>query len=519
MSQSAITTAFEDYLAQQLAAGAPVTLDQFVFANVPDLDPDAPIDRGETVPTDYVVYQQDVTLPGVINDNEVVYSVTMGTDVGDFDFNWIGLVNASTGLLGMVTHAPVQQKFKNADSQQGNTLTRSFLMEYDGAATATNITTPAETWQIDFTARLSGMDERQRLENTDVYGDGAFFGDGFLVSGNPTDGYQIAAGSGYVGGLRVQLDVAQPLNVSAKPIMVYVDACWKGTLTSVWAAQQVITLADTLADYTDPDGTAHYVFAVASIDADGATTDLRPVINLLSEYVTSVNDKKGDVELTAGDIPGVGKNLDDIDDAAETRVNIGLGNAAEKNVVKSTTDTTAGGVLTVGYQGLGGSAISVAADGIESLPIPTTSSIIRYSPNGSAFLAGISAFCYNNGDGSTDFSEILAYITGFGAPFVRNKDGIQYIYTDKNPPPATDLSAYMKTADANAKYVQGVQLGAKANGSGWNSTSQDWLAPAGCAMVGINGRDNDSSGDADIHYICYKPIQRNINGSWATVTG
>lgn len=339
MSQSAITTAFEDYLAQQLAAGAAVTLDQFVFANVPDLDPDAPIDRGETVPTDYVVSQQAVTLPGVINDNEVVYSVTMGTDVGDFDFNWIGLVNAATGLLGMVTHAPVQQKFKNADGQQGNTLTRSFLMEYDGAQSATNITTPAETWQIDFTARLSGMDERQRLENTDVYGDGAFFGDGFLVSGNPTDGYQIAAGSGYVGGLRVQLDAAQSLNVSAKPIQVYVDACWKGTLTSVWTVQQAITLASNLTDYTDPDGTAHHVFAVASVDTNGTVTDLRP---------------KGskDGQAASGCLQ-IAKNLSDLSDVDEAQKSLKLGDAARATLVDSPTDTTADRVLTVGYRGLG----------------------------------------------------------------------------------------------------------------------------------------------------------------------
>jgi hypothetical protein len=49
-------------------------------------------------------------------------------------------------------------------------------MEYNGAATQTEIRTPAETWQIDFTARLSGVDERQRVENVDVYGQAAFLG-------------------------------------------------------------------------------------------------------------------------------------------------------------------------------------------------------------------------------------------------------------------------------------------------------------------------------------------------------
>jgi hypothetical protein len=371
MSQSAITTAFEDYLTQQVASGGVVTLDRFIFANVPDLDPDAPIDRGEQIPVDYIVYQQDVTLPGVINSNEVVYSVTMGTEVGDFDFNWIGLVNSTTSLLAMVTHAPVQQKFKNADGQQGNTLTRSFLMEYDGAATATTITTPAETWQIDFTARLAGMDDRQRLENMDIYGYGAFFGDGYLVWGNPTDGYTIDAGVGYVSGLRVQLDADQSLNVTEKPINVYVDACWKGTLTSTWYVEQQITLASDLSNYTDPDGTAHYVFAVASIDVNGAVTDLRPSGSKDNQALSGYLQTKNNL----GEIADAGAEAQ-----TESRGNIGCGTAAALDATTSTTDNTVGHVLKVGDHGVGNDAL-LAVDTALSSPTGCPSGFFKQSGN------------------------------------------------------------------------------------------------------------------------------------------
>ena len=40
MSQTAITLAFENWKAQQGATGEPVLLDEFVFASVPDLNPD-----------------------------------------------------------------------------------------------------------------------------------------------------------------------------------------------------------------------------------------------------------------------------------------------------------------------------------------------------------------------------------------------------------------------------------------------------------------------------------------------
>lgn len=175
MSQTAITLAFENWKAQQGATGEPVLLDEFVFASVPDLNPDTPVDRNEALPpAAQIVHRQSVTRTGVVDENGVVYSVVLGADVGDFSFNWIGLLNKASGTLAMIVHAPSQQKLKTKEGQQGNVLTRSFLMEYNGAQTETGINTPAETWQIDFTARLAGMDERQRLENMDIYGAAAF---------------------------------------------------------------------------------------------------------------------------------------------------------------------------------------------------------------------------------------------------------------------------------------------------------------------------------------------------------
>lgn len=151
-------------------------------AVIPPFMPGTPVDRNEAMPpVEQIVHRQPVTRTGVVNENGVVYSAVLGADVGDFSFNWIGLLNKASGTLAMIVHAPLQQKLKTAEGQQGNVLTRSFLMEYNGAQTETGINTPAETWQIDFTARMAGMDERQRLENTDIYGAAAFFGDGWLV--------------------------------------------------------------------------------------------------------------------------------------------------------------------------------------------------------------------------------------------------------------------------------------------------------------------------------------------------
>ncbi|EGI5012959.1 phage tail protein [Salmonella enterica subsp. salamae] len=275
MSQTTITLAFEQWKAQQGATGEPVLLDEFVFANVPGLDPDQPVDRNETLPpTEQIVHRQAVSRKGVVNDNAVVHSVVLGADVGDFSFNWIGLLNRASGTLAMIVHAPLQQKLKTAEGQQGNVLTRSFLMEYNGAQAETGINTPAETWQIDFTARMAGMDERQRLENIDIFGAAAFFGDGYLV-GKSGNQFYVTKGTGYVAGLRTTLAENLNITVTTRPVKVWLDVCWTGTLTSVWGVQSRITVADNLADYVQ-NGVQHYVFAVAGIDENGNITDLRP---------------------------------------------------------------------------------------------------------------------------------------------------------------------------------------------------------------------------------------------------
>lgn len=275
MSQTVITSAFEQLKAQQAVTGEAVVLDGFIFANVPNLDISSPIDPNEAIPPDaQIVHRADVALTGVVNDNAVVYSVTLGTAVGDFDFNWVGLVNKTSNVVAMIVHAPVQSKVANAAGVQGNVLTRSFLMEYDGAKKQTNITTPAQTWQIDFTARLDGIDERQRLENADIYGAAAFFGDGYLV-GKTGNQFFVTKGTGYVAGLRTSLVANQNITVTTKPVKVWLDVCWTGLLTSVWNAQCKVTIAESLADYVQ-NGTQHYVFAVASIDVNGNITDLRP---------------------------------------------------------------------------------------------------------------------------------------------------------------------------------------------------------------------------------------------------
>ena len=343
MSQTVITTAFEQWKAQQAANGQAIVLDEFVFANVPNLDVNKPIDRAEGVPpAAQIVYRQAVEKTGLVNQNAVVYSVTLGADVGDFSFNWIGLINKATGKLAMIVHAPLQSKVKNANGQQGNVLTRSFLMEYNGAESQTLISTPAASWQIDFTARLAGMDEALRLANLDMYGAGAFVDNGFQVAKTGTQ-FFVTAGLGYVGGLRAKLAANTNINVTTKPMKVWADVSYHGTLTSEYKTEIKFTLATTLKDYVQS-GIAHFVFALASIDVNGVITDLRP---------------KGSSQYLRRD-----KNLTDISDpmaALDTLNGVPKTRKINKKALSSDFDLTAAdvGALAPGDFGVGGYGKSV----------------------------------------------------------------------------------------------------------------------------------------------------------------
>lgn len=348
MSQSVITTAFEQLKAEQAANGGILTLDEFVFANVPDLNVTDPIDRSESWPLDeQIVHRQDVSKTGTVNGNAVVYSVVLGAETGDFDFNWIGLINKASNTVAMIVHAPVQKKIKTASGQQGNVLTRSFMMEYNGASQITQITTPADTWQIDFTARLAGMDERIRKENIDTYGAASFYHDGFLVS-HEDAGYSVKKGVGYIAGLRAELMLDKEISVVALPTKVWVDVCWKGLLTSVWAVETKITVADELANYNEA-GEQHYVFAIADINADGSITDLRNIpalaslsgLNVKADTLPFFDDEKK-AQLT--DITEFARKLLAREDAKDILYDLGLGDGG--GLLLNVKTYTASGIYT-----------------------------------------------------------------------------------------------------------------------------------------------------------------------------
>lgn len=273
MSQTAIPLEFEKYLQNKISLNQPTALNEVIFAMIPDLDLSKPIDRAVTLPSlEYWVHQQYVDQIGKSGSNAVVYSVVIPGSKEPFTFNAMFLRDDNVpNSCGMVVYKATETK------EKGMALTKSMLMQFDGAASAANITVDAATWQIDYQARLNGIDEEHRLSCLDNYGHAAFVG-GFGVARHETDQskYIVEPGVAYIGGLRIQSTLSTVQTITNKPTTLWLDVFRDGTALSTHENLfQVVVSNDDLADYTDEDGRIHYVAKLASIEAGGTTVDLR----------------------------------------------------------------------------------------------------------------------------------------------------------------------------------------------------------------------------------------------------
>ncbi|MGR7374778.1 phage tail-collar fiber domain-containing protein [Klebsiella aerogenes] len=356
MSQSVITNAFSPWLAARLADSKPARPDRMVFAWIEGQDENAEINPDEQLPAkSLITHTADIVHFGTLNERAFVCSVVLDTTVGNWRYNWIGLVDSESDTLLMIVHTAEQQKIKTAAGIQGNTLSRNLMMEFSGAAAASQITVTAETWQIDYSARLRSMDEAGRLALVDYYGQAAFRDDGFLVTVQDNVAV-VEPGLGYVSGLRVELSESRSFAV-ANGSGVWVDAVWSGTVTGAWVHSFKVVAAVNLSDYIDSAGFQHYVTRIASVTASGVK-DLRTpfplqkleqTIDELDVYSKTEADKRFlQAENNLSDVTDAGKarksldvhskteaderflqaenNLSDITDAEEARNNLGLAN-------------------------------------------------------------------------------------------------------------------------------------------------------------------------------------------------
>ncbi|SDQ55105.1 Microcystin-dependent protein [Pseudomonas sp. UC 17F4] len=290
-----ITLAGESLIAQKQGSKQALIMAKFIFANVPGLDPKKPIDRAAPKPpANQIVYTYQIPAEntGYVNPNQVVYSSQLGSDIGDFDWNWMGL-ETTEGVLFAVAYVPLQQKRKNIPPLQlGNNVTRNVLVEFNGAQELTGITIDAKTWQHDFTVRLAGIDERERLSNRDVFGRATFLGSAFQLEKVGT-AYQLKSGQAYVEGIRIDRPTLWPVTVPAVPTKAWMDVYLQRQGNDVVAAFSVVFGASKV-DYTDSVGNKHYVVPLADLPNTTTITDLRATEPVAGDLVRHFAARNGD---------------------------------------------------------------------------------------------------------------------------------------------------------------------------------------------------------------------------------
>jgi len=397
---AAITLAGADLIAQKQVAKEGLDVVRFIFANVPGLNHSAAVDRAAGLPpAEQIVHTAVIPAEnkGYVNPNQVVYSVQVGSDVGDWDFNWIGLETAE-GVLFAVSYTPLQQKRRNIPPLQlGNNLTRNFLVVFDGAQALTGITIDASTWQHDFTVRLAGIDERERQSNRDIFGRACFFGSALQLE-KVGSVYQLKPGSAYVEGVRVQRSTVLPVVPPGFPTTAWLDVALQRELNDVVATWSVVWGVGKV-DYVDTAGVQHYCVAIADLPNSNTVADSRPVENiagpLVAHFAARVGDyaglraratTKGDVGL--GNLPNAksdDENTNDSEILATTKaVKRALDRVTGLQLLDATTDpvtvtlpaaTAELGIveLTVRRVDATTNAAVIAASGVDKLMLDTTS--------------------------------------------------------------------------------------------------------------------------------------------------
>ncbi|WP_236556139.1 phage tail-collar fiber domain-containing protein [Vibrio parahaemolyticus] len=275
--KSILTAAGKALLAQLNAEEKALVIDKMIFANVPNR-PEYP-QPDDVVPTDHIVHQEQVEQRGRLSADSVIYSTTLTSDVGPFDFNWTGAYCSEYGVLVTIDHHALTPKTADEPGVAGNTLVRSVVLEYKDIAEITNITVDASSWQYNATERMKKMDSDVAQSIIDQNGKDWFIEDGFLVTPSGS-AYSIKAGAGYVSGNRVAMEFDRSVQVPNKPSFIYIDAHREGTPTGeqVTLFNFVVT-EEEKDDYIDSStgkDVKHFVCKIAQVHADGSVSDLRP---------------------------------------------------------------------------------------------------------------------------------------------------------------------------------------------------------------------------------------------------
>lgn len=124
-----------------------IVISHFVLAYIPDADEntEATLDQGIPNETYVVAEIDDEVGPKYNGDDAVVYSLVLSADVGDFDFNFYGIVSTAGELIAYQYIAPVAKRVGF-----GQVVNRNMVIRRANASTVFAADLPVESWQFNY---------------------------------------------------------------------------------------------------------------------------------------------------------------------------------------------------------------------------------------------------------------------------------------------------------------------------------------------------------------------------------
>ncbi|ALQ08458.1 phage tail protein [Pseudoalteromonas sp. Bsw20308] len=148
-----MTNAGKSYITTRALQNSGLDVKELVLANIPNLNESAERNPNESMPsTLQIVYRRNIDTSGYVDSNTVAWAVILEQDIGDFDYNWIGLVTQDGTLLA-IDYLPLQRKRQGVN----NVHNRSFVLKFAAAAALARITIPAQSWMFDYSPQIDAL--------------------------------------------------------------------------------------------------------------------------------------------------------------------------------------------------------------------------------------------------------------------------------------------------------------------------------------------------------------------------
>ncbi len=279
-----IVTSGLNYIQAQVAGSQAVEITQAVVAYIDGLDHTAVIPDNSTLPAQ--VLETVDLIKGAISPHSIAYSAVLSDTLGDYAYNWIGLLSDTGELIAVETY-PTQEKYKTQAGRVGNTLANNIILQFDNAQSLTSITVPAQSWQFDYTTELNRIEtkaghafEYQREVIDKIFGS-YFVGEGFQVE-NVNDELKIKFGSALIKGIYVKAANDNWSSTLSEDVWLEV---WQSYGVNGLESNYQIHSQDTIPNsFIDNDGFKHYFQKLADIGEDLTILDDSRKFMIMGEY-------------------------------------------------------------------------------------------------------------------------------------------------------------------------------------------------------------------------------------------